>query len=108
MTLRHEVEQHRQNKPSRLAREMSAYMPYDLAMEMLLRHGVFKWFAARRDLLRLKDSWRLELHAARGVRCNTLVHCREAIRKICKSPRLRAPDHDAEAQRWLERRTRCA
>jgi len=77
---------------------------YDVAMDMLLRHGVFKWFACRRDLIRLKDDLRRELHTARGQRAATLVSVRERIRAICHSTRLRAPDHDLHAALWLSER----
>jgi len=104
MTLKQTVNQHRQNKPSRLAREMSKYMDYNTAMEMLLRHGVFKWMSARRDLIKLKNTWGRRLPTARGRRCAQLVECREAVRKICHSSRLRAPDHDSKAEQWLRGR----
>lgn len=87
---------------------MSAYMPYDRAMEMLLRHGVFKWFTARRKLIALKDAWRAELRSIQrsgdSCRIRTLVECREALRCVCQTSRWVAPDHDRAAQRWLASR----
>lgn len=116
------VETARQNKPSRLALEMveasGGSISYDQAMEMLLRHGVFKWFAARRDLIRLKNDMREYLtflmHSPRSLKgarkrrpspraaaIVTLNWARESIRAICHQPRCTAPDHDREAARWL-------
>ncbi len=111
-----------QNRPSLIARDLEALgVPADASLHVLLRRGGFKWFAARRDLIRTKDAWkarirdtiaairdakteqnRLRLAYLRGY-LRAYEECRAEVRAICHSPRWRAPDNDPTARRWLER-----
>lgn len=98
-----------------------AWLDDGVAYEILLRRGVFKWFAARRQLIKLKDAWRDRItdslqktwnakHYLRdkeiaaywkGYR-SALEECRAEIREICHSDRWQAPDNDRRAKKWLE------
>lgn len=105
-----------QNKPSYVADDLARYgVPHAVTYAVLMARGVFKWLSVRRDLIRLKNYWRLELTRLQGIvgtlhgeerartseRIKTLTECRGAIRALCHSERWRAPDHDGRAWRWL-------
>lgn len=107
--------QERQNKPTLVARDLAAYVDADTVYTVLLRRGVFKWLAARRKLIRVKDVWRERITASleeqrtadparkqwlRGYRA-ALEECRAEVRTICHGPRWDCPDFDRDAQRWL-------
>lgn len=110
----------RQNKPSHIVRDLKSYVDPDTVYETLLRRGVFKWLAVRRELIRLKEEWKERLKIAdvdcqiarrsddryyaaymKGYR-QALRECRQEVRALCHSPRWQVPDHDREAQRWLD------
>ena len=110
----------KQNRPSLVARDLERFgVPREVTHAVLLARGVYKWLAARRDLIRLKDKWRDELtelyRRSAKMRKGTPEHrelvgyikalekCRAEIRAICHSDRFRAPDTDREAQRFIER-----
>lgn len=95
-------------------------VPKRATARILMMRGVYKWLAARRDLIRLKNQWRDELtvayqaiasrevkrgtpeyHRLRG-RIVTLETCRAAIRAICHSERWRCPLGEPKAMRLLE------
>ena len=116
---RDNIWQFTQNKPTLVARDLEQFVPADVIYAALLRRGVFKWLAVRRDLIRLKDSWKREiivtlaeirrakatgdrdaLHRARG-RLEAIVSCRESVRSLCHSDRWQCPDHDSKAREWL-------
>lgn len=115
----HDVNNARQNKPTLIARDLLEFIPADVAYACLLRRGVFKWFAVRRDLIRLKDAWRdrvtLVLGLVRDAKKNrdyyqriyykgylkALEKCRAEIRALCHSPRWRVQDNDREAKKFL-------
>lgn len=107
-----------QNKPTLVVRDLSGYAPAGLVYESLLRRGVFKWLAVRRDLIRLKNTWKERVNASlerqralsgpdvnyeRGYR-KAVEECRAEVRALCHSERWRAPDCDKAAQEWLSRR----
>ena len=52
----------RQNKPSLVVRDLEPLLApgvrRSVIYESLLRRGVFKWLAVRRDLIRLKNLWK--------------------------------------------------
>lgn len=107
----------KQNKPTYVVRDLLAYAPADVVYTSLLRRGVFKWLAARRKLIVLKDIWRDRITASiaeqkqadprrrewlRGYRAG-LEECRKEVRAICHGPRWEAPDHDKAAREWLDK-----
>lgn len=86
--------------------------------EILLRRGVFKWFACRRQLIKLKYIWRDRITASieaqklfkdrqelvwywRGYR-KALEECRAEVREICHSDRWQVQDNDRRAARWMK------
>ena len=111
-----------QNKPTLIARDLAPYVEADIVYESLLRRGVFKWLAVRRNLIVLKNTWKARVTASlerqkaakdtfdfhtvdyeRGYR-KGIEECRAEVRALCHSERWQAPDHDRHAIRWLERR----
>jgi hypothetical protein len=111
----------RENKPSYVVDDLAEYCPADIVYESLLRRGVFKWLAVRRDLIRLKDQWGWKITAQialvrmhkrhndvyklgyeRGY-LKAMEECRAEIRYLCHSARWRAPDNDRRAIKWLEK-----
>lgn len=111
----------RQNKPSYVVRDLAEYAPEDIIYDSLLKRGVFKWFAVRRDLIKLKNLWRKRIHVTfasqrvcKRYRLHHRAHwiagyryameeCRKEVRELCHSERWRAPDNDNLAQYYLER-----
>lgn len=112
---------YRQNKPSRICRALEQYgVPASISARILMAHGVYKWLAARRDLIRLKNVWRDDLTALyraieagdikRGSkehniavgRIQELERCRSEVRTICHSERWCTPDHDEAAMQLLK------
>ncbi|GAG56061.1 unnamed protein product [marine sediment metagenome] len=106
-----------QNKPTMIVDDLSEYIPSQLVYESLLRRGVFKWFAVRRHLIRLKNTWKMQItdsiHEQRQTQSNKRKHwlrgyrfgleqARREVRGLCHSDRWQAPDHDRLAQHWLE------
>jgi len=119
MVTKRTIAQCKQNRVSLIVDDLAYYVEKDVAYEILLRRGAFKWFACRRDLIRLKDAlrwWakqeqfvircakaegdRYQLARARGALA-MLEMVRRRINAICKSPRWRAQDNDRRAQKWL-------
>ena len=117
------VWQYRQNKPIHVARDLHRIfgVPIKSTLTILMARGVCKWLAVRRDLIRLKNTWRdevnktlaairqkktdcdresnrshLELWYLRGY-LKALEHCRADVRALCHSERWRIPDHDKTA-----------
>lgn len=103
-----------QNKPTLVVNDLKDYAPADVVYSSLLRRGVFKWLAVRRQLIRLKDVWKArvtesisqqKLHPHRkayfrGYR-KALEECRTEVRALCHSARWQVPDNDVKAIRWL-------
>lgn len=111
----------RQNKPSYVVKDLSKYVHEDIIYDSLLKRGVFKWFAVRRDLIKLKNVWRDRItrsianqkvckaydkhhlaHWLAGYRAAT-ERCRKEVRDLCHSERWRAPDNDNLARYYLEK-----
>jgi hypothetical protein len=148
MVTRSSIWQHRQNKPSYVVQDVISefYRIYPVELtpyvvkvlsgrlyEMLLKRGIFKWLAVRRDLIKLKNAWKTEItarqteiasnkivirlckgtaparHAAfrnqyhRGYMA-AMTRCRQEVRALCHSDRWQVQDNDRDAQRWLEER----
>ena len=111
----------RQNKPTLIVRDLAAYnVPADAAYSILLGRGVFKWLAVRRDLIKLKNTWKERvtatierIHKAKREHDQAALayqrgylkayeECRAEVRELCHSDRFRAPDFDRGAQSFLE------
>ena len=110
----------RQNKPSLVARDLEELgVPREMTHTILLARGVYKWLAVRRDLIKLKDTWKGRVsNALDAIRQAKAEHnhgdlqywrgylkayeeARGEVRALCHSERWRAPDFDEEAQRFL-------
>ena len=109
-----------QNKPSLIARDLERLgVPQEISHAILLARGVYKWLAVRRDLIKLKNTWRdritatlynirqakrpdntYELAYLRGY-LKALEECRAEVRALCHSDRWRAPDFDRDAIAFL-------
>lgn len=112
-----------QNKPSLIVTDICDKYPDvdpDFIYEVLLRRGAMKWFAVRRQLIKLKDDLRkmdtalclkknkrkhktgiVEMIEDRGSH-KMLIFIKEAIRKLCHSDRWQCPDFDRRANNWLK------
>jgi len=107
-----------QNKPSLVADDLETYgVPREAVHAALLRRGVYKWLAVRRDLIRYKDVLKREIRGLNehirtlprksverrvmAARLKALEEVRAAIRQMTHSERWRAPDNDREAARLL-------
>lgn len=121
------IDNAKQNKVALIARDLARFgvNPFHV-YHSLVKRGVTKWFAARRDLIkfksmlrfqihvthqlqaaikdRLKDGFdkdaRLQLEHVRGYR-KGLEMCSKRIKDICHSPRWQAADNDRMAQEFL-------
>lgn len=106
--------QERQNKPTYVAKDLSTHgIPTDVAYEILLRRGVFKWFAVRRRLIRLKDEWKAQIRGLNRKKTpwekgylKALEECRAEVRELCHSERWQVPDNDSAAREWLTKNGR--
>jgi len=108
-----------QNKPTLVAKDFEELgVPREKSYSILLARGVFKWLAARRDIIKLKNIWRDELsilyiqaqnqkgtpeHREMVGRIKAMEMCRKQVRAICHSERWRAPDFDRGAKKFLEK-----
>jgi len=111
----------RQNKLSFVADDLELYgIPRSVTLRILLARGVFKWLAARRDIIKAKDRWRERITETLGAirqakserdrerllwlrgYLKALEECRGEMRAICHSDRWRCPDNDTRARRWFE------
>ena len=105
MSIEKNLWQYKQNRPILIARDLEEYgVPKEVTMEILLKRGVFKWLAVRRELIKLKNRWKDEIRALNRRKTErekgyleALIKCREEIRKLCHSERLQAPDNDRHA-----------
>lgn len=103
-----------QNKPSLIAKDFADLgIPKKMTYSILLKRGVFKWLAVRRDLIKIKDVWKgilRELYNQQTEQKSEyrkglikgIEMCRKDIRGMCHSGRMRAPDFDKEAIKFLE------
>jgi hypothetical protein len=102
-----------QNKPTLIVSDIVKKYPNvnpDFVYEVLLKRGVFKWLAVRRDLIKLKDIWKEEITRLNRRKTKeekgyykALLKCRAEVRKLCHSDRFRAPDFDNPANEFLRR-----
>lgn len=105
-----------QNKPSLVVDDIVARYPEvdrDFLYEVLLRRGVFKWFAVRRYLIKLKDKLKMwdvgfndmgKKNKWQKGRHAMLIYIKEDIRRLCHSERWNCPDNDSRAKLWLRNR----
>ena len=104
----------KQNKPSLIVKDIIEKYPNvdsDFIYEVLLKRGVFKWLAVRRDLIKLKDEMRNEITRLCNIKktykekgyLSAIIEYRQKIRKLCHSDRWRAPDFDEKANQYLKR-----
>lgn len=103
-----------QNKPTLVVQDIVKEYPDidpEFIYEVLLKRGVFKWLAVRRDLIKLKDIWREEVRNLNRKKTKeekgyykALLMCRAQIRTLCHSERFRAPDFDRKANDYLRRK----
>ena len=105
----------KQNKPSLIVKDIAEKYPdidTDFLYEVLLRRGVFKWLSVRRDLIKLKNIWKKEIRLLNDTKktskekgyLNSLVKCRQDVRKLCHSERWQAPDFDRNANLFLRQK----
>lgn len=113
----------RQNKPTYVAQDLEKIgVPRDITYHSLLKRGVFKWMAARKDIITLKKTIKDRIRDANEwitsakkngddpktiafMRGNlrALQDCQMEIRRICHSSRWRAPQNDNGAIDYLDR-----
>ena len=106
--------QERQNKPSLIVYDIVERYPNvdaEFIYEVLLRRGVFKWLAVRRDLIKLKEEWKKKIRELNRKKTQqekgylkALEKCRAQVRDLCHSPRWRAPDFDKKSQQFLDKK----
>ncbi len=102
-----------QNKPSLIVKDIVAKYPDvnpGFIYEVLLKRGVFKWLHVRRELIKLKSVWKIEIRILNHRKTpkekgyyKALLKCRAEIRQLCHSDRWVAPDFDSKAKRFLMR-----
>lgn len=100
-----------QNKPTLVVKDICEKYPDvepDFIYEVLLKRGVFKWLAVRRDLIKLKNIWKGEVRDLNRKKnkeekgyLKALLKCRAQVRKLCHSERWTAPDFDRQANIYL-------
>jgi len=113
-----------QNKPSLVAEDLKKFgIPTEITHSVLLARGVYKWLAVRRQLIKLKNTWKsritdilerlkeakrernyYEVGYLRGY-LKAYEECRKEIRGLCHSDRWQAPDFDPEAIAHLKKLT---
>jgi len=101
----------KQNKPTLIVRDIlkiTTDISKNQIYEILLRRGVFKWFSVRRELIRLKMSWKKEISALNHRKSDyekgyakAMDKCRGEVRALCHSERWVAPDNDEKAIEYL-------
>lgn len=118
-----------QNRPTLIVKDLEVYgVDKNISYSILLARGVFKWLAARRDIIKLKDLIKVEVKNSLGkireIKAilkqtpdfqnyhNELYYWRgylkakeedrAAIREICHSERFRAPDFDKNSNEFLD------
>ena len=110
---RKNIWQERQNKPTLIVRDLVNLGVSEAdAYEILLRRGVFKWFAVREEIILLKNEMKEELREIQAARREAknpelrgrllaITKYREKIRKFCHSDRWQCPRRDNSAAKWL-------
>ena len=131
----HSIWQEKQNKPTLVVNDLSSCLQSGISDDViygsLLRRGIFKWMACRRDIIKTKIQLRHAvtfsnemIHAYRSLPVLSQTEKFDMIRAakinywrgylkgvqfaymclvaICHSDRWRAPDNDTKAIKWLE------
>ena len=111
----------KQNKPTLIVKDLIGVVKPNIVYKILLKRGVFKWFAVRRKLIKCKNIWKEEIKKTNEAKIEAklngnyklycelkgyqkaLEHCRKDIRKLCHSDRFVAPDFDYDARTFLEK-----
>ena len=101
-----------QNKPTLVVRDIVGKypkIPPEFIYDVLLVRGVFKWLAVRRDLIKLKDKWKVVIRELNRKKTPyekgyhaAMIECRKEIRALCHSERFRAPDFDRHSIKFLK------
>jgi hypothetical protein len=95
------LDQQPQNKPSQIVRDLADVGVNPIvSYEILLRRGVFKWFAARRDIIKLKDRLKGKIRDANKEIANL-----KALAKFHQQERLRLQRAAASDGVTIEGRT---
>ena len=103
-----------QNCPSLIVDDLTALYPDidpDSVYEILFRRGIFKWLKVRRDLIKLKNSWRKMLAVwnyhkkdkKEKGRHWMLTYCNQEIKRLCHSSRWTVQDNDRRAAEWFNK-----
>ncbi len=100
-----------QNKPSLVVKDIIKKYPDvdpDFIYEVLLKRGIFKWLAVRRDIIKLKNDMKKEIRDLNRKKniwekgyFHGIIKYRKIIRCLCHSERWRAPDFDNKAINFL-------
>jgi hypothetical protein len=109
------IHSYKQNRPDLICKDFKKIFGISekLTARILMARGVYKWLAARRDFIKLKDEIKDELTILYGQvgnlsgkeryqmqgRIKALEDCRKKIRSICHSHRWRIPDNDKNSWR---------
>ena len=109
-----EINSYKQNKPSYIVDDIIRRYPEvdpDFIFDTLLKRGVFKWLAVRRDIIKLKTQWKKEVRELNRRKSDkeigylhALEKCRGEVRALCHSNRFRAPDFDRISVEFLDKR----
>lgn len=80
------INQAKQNKPIYIARDLRDLygVPIEATMEILLKGGVFKWMAVRRDLITLKDEIKHKITETETYKRNCKFNLE--LNRYCKIP----------------------
>jgi len=108
---RENIWEFKQNKPSLIVKDIKEKYPEieeEFIYEVLLKRGVFKWLAVRRDLIKLKYIWKKEItklnkqknYKEKGY-LEAIEKGRKEVRILCHSERWRAPDFDKKSIQFL-------
>jgi len=116
-----DIWQFKQNKPTLIVRDIQQLypqIPENFLYSILLSRGVFKWLSVRRELIKLKDTWKEKV---KNILSEIVIHkkkdklyysylkgylkgyeeCRKEVRQLCHLDRLQAPDFDKKANEYL-------
>jgi hypothetical protein len=101
----------RQNKPSLIVKDIkNIYPDIDeyIIYEILLRRGVFKWLAVRRELIILKNEWKETIKSLNRKKTDkekgylkAMENCRKQVRLLCHSERWQYPNFDSGSKIFL-------
>lgn len=112
---------YKQAKLSLIAKDLEVYgVSEDISYKILMARGVFKWFAVRRHIIKLKNRWKdrirrilnqvivakknrniVKYHFWKGY-LKGYEECRADIRVLCHSDRWVVPDNDQKAISWFK------